>query len=130
VFRPQAGIVHTRGPWSFELTGSVFLYTNNDDFFGNQTLSQGPTWALQGHFIRTIGQRWWASLSIGHSWAGGSSLDETALSDGRSYWLSGLSVGRSIGKRQSLKAVFLNGDTQVDAGTDSVSVALAWSIGI
>jgi len=24
--RPQIGVVHTRGPWSYELTGSVFLY--------------------------------------------------------------------------------------------------------
>lgn len=24
-FRPQVGVVHTRGPWSFELTGSTYL---------------------------------------------------------------------------------------------------------
>jgi hypothetical protein len=27
--RPQLGVVHTRGPWSYELTGSVFFYTDN-----------------------------------------------------------------------------------------------------
>ena len=36
IIRPQLGFVHTRGRWSYELTGSVFLYTDNDEFLGNK----------------------------------------------------------------------------------------------
>jgi len=32
IFRPQIGVVHTRGHWSYELTGSVFLFGDNDKF--------------------------------------------------------------------------------------------------
>ena len=39
--RPQLGVVHTRGPWSYELTGSVFFYTDNNEFLGT-TREQDP----------------------------------------------------------------------------------------
>jgi len=58
VFRPQLGIVHTRGPWSYELTGSVFLYADNDDFLGNNKREQDPLYALQSHLVYTSPQRW------------------------------------------------------------------------
>ena len=32
--RPQLGITHRRGAWGYELTGSVFLYGDNDDLNG------------------------------------------------------------------------------------------------
>ena len=36
-FRPQLGVVHNRGKWSMELTGAVYLYTSNDDFFNGNS---------------------------------------------------------------------------------------------
>ena len=54
VIRPQIGILHTRGKWSYELTGSAFLYGDNDDFYGGSTLEQDPLYALQAHLIRTF----------------------------------------------------------------------------
>jgi hypothetical protein len=32
-FRPQLGLVHNRGKWSMELSGTVYIYTKNNDFF-------------------------------------------------------------------------------------------------
>lgn len=54
-FQPQLGVVHVEGPWSFELTGSVFLHTRNGDFFNGSTLDQDPTYAIQAHVVRTFG---------------------------------------------------------------------------
>lgn len=42
IFRPQAGIVHTRGQWSYELTASAFLFTDNDDFWNGNKREQDP----------------------------------------------------------------------------------------
>jgi hypothetical protein len=28
IVRPQIGMVHTRGPWSYEVTGSVLIFTD------------------------------------------------------------------------------------------------------
>ncbi|GAG58910.1 unnamed protein product, partial [marine sediment metagenome] len=49
--RPQVGVVHTRGPWSFELTGSAFVFTDNDSFIDNAVLEQKPMYALQTHVV-------------------------------------------------------------------------------
>ncbi|RYF32528.1 MAG: hypothetical protein EOO38_30900, partial [Cytophagaceae bacterium] len=33
-----------------EVNTWVSLYTNNDDYLGNQTLAQRPQWAIEGHY--------------------------------------------------------------------------------
>ena len=68
VIRPQAGIVHTRGQWSYELTGSVFFFTDNNEFFNGNRRKQDPLYVLQGHIVRTFDRGIWASLSAGHDW--------------------------------------------------------------
>lgn len=52
--RPQIGVVHTRGPWSYELTGSIFFFTDNDDFFNGNEVEQKPFYAAQAHIIRVF----------------------------------------------------------------------------
>jgi len=34
VIRPQAGMIHTWNKWSFELTASTFIITDNNNFYG------------------------------------------------------------------------------------------------
>jgi len=51
VVRPQLGVTHTRGKWIGELTGSVFLYSNNNEFWMNTKLESDQLWALQAHLI-------------------------------------------------------------------------------
>ena len=50
-FRPEIGVSRAVGRWTLEATGTVWLYTDNDDFFGGQLLDQDPLYALQGHVI-------------------------------------------------------------------------------
>jgi hypothetical protein len=128
VIRPQAGVVHTRGPWSYELTGSVFLFTDNDDFFGGNQREQDPLGTLQAHVVRTFPRRWWASAGAGYSWGGESTINGVRKGDHRSYLLSGLSLGFPVGQAQALKLAYLRGDTQTDVGSDSDSVLVSWSL--
>jgi hypothetical protein len=44
--RPQLGMLHVRRAWSFELTGSVFIFQDNTDFVDAITLSQEPVWVF------------------------------------------------------------------------------------
>lgn len=128
VFRPQAGVVHRRGPWSYELTGSAFLYTDNTDFFGGRTLSQDPMGALQGHVVRTFPNRMWASASAGYSWGGETRVDGVSKDDSRSYVLSALSVGMPVGDSQALKVVYTRGDTKQLVGVDANTLVVSWSL--
>ena len=127
VFRPQLGFVHTRGHWSYELTGSVFLFTDNDDFFGNNKREQDPLYALQAHLTYASPQRWWVSLGAAHDWGGESSINGDKKDDERRDLLYGISAGLPISSRSSVKLAYVGRRSDEDVGVDSDNVALAFS---
>lgn len=128
IFRPQVGVLHTRGDWSYEMTGSVDVYTDNDEFFAGNQLTQDPTYALQGHIVRNFENRWWTSLSGGYVWGGTSQLNGVGKDDERSFVLSALSVGMPIGDTQALKLVLTRGDTKRLVGSDTTAAFLSWTL--
>jgi hypothetical protein len=62
-FRPQLGVMHTRGKWTAELTGEVAFYTKNDEFFNGNTLEQKPLYIVHGHLIHTFKPGQWHLLA-------------------------------------------------------------------
>ncbi|MGI9202834.1 MAG: transporter [Woeseiaceae bacterium] len=126
--RPQIGVVHTRGPWSYELTGSTFFFGENDDFFGGSKLEQKALYAVQAHVIRVIRPGLWASLSAGYGWAGRSELDGQLRNDDKGNFLGGLSFGFPVGSRQGVKIAYIRGETGKVVGSDSDSLIVAWSM--
>jgi len=128
VIRPQIGVLHTRRKWSYELTGSTFLFGDNDEFFGGSTLKQDPLYALQTHLIRTFNKPgYWAALSAGYAWNGESTVNGDRKDDSRRLFLSALSIGMPVGKRQGIKFAYVRSRTNTDKGADTDSLAIAWS---
>jgi len=128
VVRPQLGVLHTRDKWSYELTGSTFLYGDNDDFLVDSTLEQSPLYALQGHAIRLFEKPgYWAALSAGYAWNGRSTVDGVRADDSKRLFLSALSVGIPLGPKQGLKFTYLRTRTKTDKGSDTDSLAVGWS---
>lgn len=128
VIRPQIGVLHTRGKWSYELTGSTFLFSDNDEFFGGSTLEQDPLYALQAHLIRTFNKPgYWGALSAGYAWNGESTVNAIRKDDSRRLFLSALAVGMPIGKSQGVKFAYIRSRTNTNKGADTDSLAIAWS---
>ena len=129
VFRPQAGFVHTRGRWSFELTASGYFYTDNDEFFMGQTREQDPLFAVQAHAIYSLAwQGHWTSLSFGYGGNGQSIIDGNRVDDDQRLSLAALSYGMPISRTQSLKFSFVRSRTNRDRGSDTDSFAIGWSL--
>lgn len=128
VFRPQLGVLHQRNKWQFELTGSVFLYGNNGDFWNGNTLQQDPLWFLQAHAIYSFKPGWWASLSGGFAHGGRSEVNGVAKTDDRRTRYLAVSLGLPLTARQSIKFTYLTSDTHVDTGLDSNALLAGWSI--
>lgn len=126
IIRPQIGAVHSRGPWSFEVTGSAFFYTDNDEFWNGNKLEQEPLFALQTHFIRTFRHGIWASLSAGAAWAGQSSVNGESKDDQKRDSLYALSAGLPVGRRSSIKIAYAKGRTQKEVGSDADNFAVAY----
>jgi Putative MetA-pathway of phenol degradation len=128
VVRPQIGVLHTRGKWSYELTGSTFLYGDNDDFLVDSTLEQAPLYAIQAHLIRTFERPgYWAALSAGYASGGQSTVDGIKADDSKRLMLTALAVGVPIAKNQGMKFAYIRSRTHADTGSDTDSLAIAWS---
>jgi hypothetical protein len=126
--RPQVGVVHSRGPWSFELTGSAFMFSDNDSFVDDAVLKQKNIYAFQGHVIYDFKPGLWASISTGYGFGGRISIDELKTAFEVDNWVWAASLGAPIGKAQSLKLTWLSGRTQNLVGRDSDNLLLSWSI--
>ena len=125
--RPQIGVVHRRGPWSFELTGSVFLYTDNNDFWMDSELEQEPLWALQAHIIRTFGRGVWVSLSGGHGWGAKAKVNGQEKDNRSSNQVLALSLGIPISRQQAIKLSYVNFETQRVTGIQTDAFVLGYS---
>jgi hypothetical protein len=128
VIRPQLGVTHTRGKLTGELTSSVFLYTDNNDFWQGTELETDPLFALQAHVIYTFRPGLWTSLSTDYGWGGEATVSGDAKNNPSGNWLSALSFGFPIDKRQGVKLTYLRGRTQKPTGADNDSLILGWSM--
>ena len=125
--RPQMGMVHSRGPWSFELTGSLFLFGDNKDFIDNTRLEQRTIYTAQAHVIYDFKPGLWVSVSTGYGSGGRVYLEKAKTTFEVDNWVWAASFGFPIGKTQSVRLTWLSGRTQNDVGRDSDNLLLSWS---
>ncbi len=130
VFRPQVGVLHTRGAWSYELTGSAFLFGDNDDFFGGTRRKQEPLYAVQAHVVRLLEPRFWVSVSAGYGIGGRSTIGSVEKDDERADVLAGISAGMALPRRQSLKIAYVRSWALRDVGADTGTLSVAWTVSL
>ena len=127
IIRPQIGALHVRNRWSFELTGSAFFYTDNDEFWNGNTREQEPLYLVQGHVIHTFNNRLWLSASAGYDWGGKSTINGASKDDKREDFLYALSAGKPLSKTSSIKLAYVNGRTREEVGSNTDNLILAIS---
>lgn len=127
VIRPQIGMVHIWGTWSYELSTSVFFYTNNTDYYVNKTKEQNPLFAMQTHLTKEFKHRIWTTISFGYGLGGHSIVNRQSKNDERGNLLGGLSAGMPIYKKQSLKIGYGTTLTVKDIGATTNGFSVGWS---
>ena len=127
VIRPQLGVTHSRGNLTGELTGSVFIYADNNDFWKETQLETDPLFALQVHLIYTFRPGLWASFSSGYGWGGEATVNGDAKNNPAGNWLNALSFGFPINRKQGIKIALLTGRSQKPTGADINSLILGYS---
>lgn len=128
VVRPQLGVTHNRGKWTGELTGSVFIYADNDHFWKDTKLETDPLFALQAHLIYDFRPGLWTSISTAYGWGGEATVNGDAKNNPSGNWLTALSFGFPINRMQGIKIAWIRGRTQKRTGADIDSIALGYSI--
>jgi hypothetical protein len=125
--RPQLGVVHTRGPWSYELSGSVFFYTDNNEFVGTKR-EQDPLLTIQSHLIYASTRSWWTAISAAYDEGGESRVDGVRQNDRRRDLFYGFSAGFALNRSSSLKLAYVGSRTREDLGSDTDNLALALTV--
>ena len=127
VFRPQLGATHSWGKWTAELTGSLWFYTDNDEFNGSQTREQDTLYTLQSHLIHTFRPGLWASVSAGYGNGAQSTIDGVERNDKVDKLLLAASVGLPLTALQGVKITYIKGSTENGVGDDYDRLLLAYS---
>jgi hypothetical protein len=128
VVRPQLGVLHQRGPWQFEVTTTLSLYQDNDEFYAGTRLEQEPLWFVQGHVIRSFARNMWVSLSGGYSFGGNAEINDLPKDNADRTRYFSLSWGMPLTLQQSIKFAYVNADTNVPVGSSSESLVFSWSL--
>lgn len=126
---PQLGVQHNWGDLSVEYTGSAWFYTDNDDFYGGNTLAKDPLYALQAHVVYHLPSRprVWASLSGAYTYGGETAVNGVDSNDLDENIIFALSAGFPLYGSLSGKLAWVGSRTQADTGLDSDSVVAAVS---
>jgi len=124
---PQVGVLHTSGEWSFELTASLFAFTDNDEFWNGNKLEQDLLYAVQTHVVKAFGQDWWIAAGAAYAWAGESTINDVHKGDDKSSLVYGASVGFRIDASQNIRFGYVRTDPLNELGAETHSFALGWS---
>lgn len=127
-FRPQLGVVHNRGKWSMELTGEVYIYTDNNDFFNGNKREQDPLYTLQTHLVYTFRPGLWAAAGAGNGYGGESTVNGEEKNDRRVNLAWKFSFGYPITRQFGVKVDYLGIRSQKSTGQDSDSIGAALSV--
>ena len=122
--RPQIGVQHRRRDWTFEATGSAWIYTDNDNFFNGNRLERDPLFSLDGTIIRTFGAGIWASASAGVGVGGRTTVNEVANDDDRVDFVWAAGVGFPISRWLGFRVNFIDADRWRFIGNKSQTLTI------
>jgi hypothetical protein len=124
-FKPQAGISKAMGPWTLEATAAVTYYTQNNDFYGGNTLSQSPLYSLQGHVIYGFKSGIWASLDATYFTGGRTTVNGVLNSDLEQNWRVGGTLAFPVDRANSIKFYASKG-VAARTGDNYDLIGVAW----
>ncbi len=116
--RPQLGFIHNREKWGFELTGSAWIFTDNDDFFGGNKLEQDPFYTIQGHVVYYFRPSMWMSGGLAYGIGQESTIDGENKDDRKQNLVFALSAGYSVTRNFGIKIGYLGTRALADTGLD------------
>ena len=123
---PEIGVSRAVSKWVLEMTGAVWLFTDNDDFVGS-TLAQRPLWAVTGHAVRNIRPGFWFGFGVGYGEGGQTEIDEVPRDTRQRNWRFGAVVAYPIAQAHGLRASFVNSNARgKGAEFDAISLAYAY----
>ena len=123
--KPELGVSIPAGHWFIEGYAGVWLYTDNDDFFGGSRREQDPITTLQLHVSYTFRPRLWVAFDSTWYAGGRSTLDGVEKNDRLENTRIGATASLPVGGRHSIKLTWSDG-ASTRIGGDFTTYGVAW----
>jgi hypothetical protein len=108
-FKPELGLSYPLGHWNFEVYLGVWLFTDNDNFFGGQVRRQEPLVSTQGHVVYTFLPNFWASLDYTYYSGGQTTVNGQQKYDRQDNSRGGITLAVPVFLGQSIKVAWSKG---------------------
>jgi hypothetical protein len=123
--KPEVGVSHPVGRWTFEGAAGVWLFEDNGDFFGGKHVEQDPLASIQAHVSYTFRPRLWLSLDATFYDGGETTVDGVAKDNRQSNSRYGATLSLPVSRRQQVKLYWNDGAT-TRIGSDFMTWGVAW----
>jgi hypothetical protein len=126
-FKPEVGLSHPIGRWYFELYGGVWLFTDNDNFFGGSHREQKPMATIQTHVSYTVRPRLWVAANATYFTGGRTIVNDVINADLRKNSRVGVQASIPVGRSYSVKFSWARGlATRIGGDFNSFGIALQY----
>jgi hypothetical protein len=123
--KPELGISKTLGPLTLELAAGVSFYTDNHEFFGDQTRAQNPIYSVQGHAIYSLRSGIWVAVDGTYYTGGRTTVDGVEGNNLQHNSRVGLTVALPVNRYNSLK-LYASTGVSTRTGSDFDTMGVAW----
>lgn len=127
--KPEIGLYQPVGPWSFELAAGVWIFGDNDDFYGGVRREQDPVTSIQTHVGYTFRPRLWLAADWTYYRGGATRVDGVRKHDLQQSTRTGLVLSVPVSALYSMKFAWSDGLTTRVGGdftTLSIAVQRSW----
>jgi hypothetical protein len=121
VLRPQIGIQHSRGPWTFEFNTDIAFFDTNDDFFGGNRLEQEPLYIFIASAAYNFRPGFWAGAGIAYDYGGESEVNGDNKDNRQQNEAWGANISYPLSRRVGVSLLYIETKTKRSTGLDSES---------
>jgi hypothetical protein len=126
--KPEIGVSHPRGPWTFEGSVGAWAYSRNSaQYPGAAHKRQEPLVSAQAHVSYAWPSRAWLALDATSFSGGKTRVDGIPSPDYQSNSRVGITLSIPLGAHQSVKLVYSEG-AATRRGTDFDSFTATWQL--
>lgn len=128
-FKPELGLSQPLGDWAIEFYAGVWLFTENDNYFGGQVRKQDPLASYQAHVVYTVRPRLWAAFDFTYYAGGTTTINGQRKNDRQDNTRAGITLSIPMTHSQSLKLTWARGvSTRIGSSFDTLGAAwqLLW----
>jgi hypothetical protein len=126
-FHSELGWSKAIGKWTLEVAGGFWVYTDNRDFYGGNTLAQDAFFVAKVNFIRSVRPGLWWAVGTGYGHGGQTFVNGLPRDTKQKNWRLTAMVVFPLAPTQGLSLTAASGRT-FQAGPDFDVIALAYQL--